>query len=157
VERHAQILPCFTRRHETILAEARRHGLHLGFTLPVGVMGEPHGCCSFATDGELPPVWHLRAATLIGAAAFHEARRLHGFPRHGRPVPRISHQKLQVLRLIARGQTDRQIATLLGIGYPTARTHTTHLLRDFDVHSRAQLTAEALRFGFVSYDEVLPS
>jgi DNA-binding CsgD family transcriptional regulator len=152
-----RLLPFFTRRHEMILREADRHGLRQGLTLPVGVMGEPHGCCSFATDGDLPSIWHLRAATLIGAAAFHEARRLHGFPRQGRCPPRISPRKLECLRLIACGKTDREIASILAVKIGTVHTHMAHLRQDFDAHSRAQLIAEALRFGLVSYDDILPA
>lgn len=141
-----------------ILSEAQRHGLCTGLTLPVGVMGEPHGCCSFSSDKpDLPSRWHCRAATLIAADAFHEARRLHGFPARAKPVPRLSRRKLECLRYLAIGKTDGEIATILGLSEPTVRTYMRMLRQDFDVVSRAQLTSEALRFGFIGFDDAIPS
>src|SRR3546814_1666874 len=44
-------------RHQLIFKEAKRHGLVCGLHLPVGVVGEPPGCCSFATSSlNLPPL-----------------------------------------------------------------------------------------------------
>lgn len=145
------------RRHLRILGEAQRHGLTTGFTLPVGVVGEPHGCCSFASDAtELPSRWYCRAATLIGADAFREARRLHGFPGHAKRLPQLSDRKLECLELLAIGKTDPEIALILGLRPSTVRSYMVQLRQDFDVFSRTQLAAEALRFGLVSYDDAIP-
>ena len=152
-----RLLPPLSTRQRFILGEASRHGLRNGFTLPVGVMGEPLGCCSFVCDdAELPSPWFCRAAALIGAEAFREARRLHGFPAHAKALPQLSDRKLQCLQLLAMGRTDEQIAAQLGIAVSTVRTHKTALFHDFDVCGRTQLTAEALRFGLVGYDDALP-
>jgi DNA-binding CsgD family transcriptional regulator len=151
-----QLLPGFGRRNEAVLIEAGRHGLALGLTQPIGVMGEPHGCCSFACRRELPSIWCRRAVTLIGGDAFREMRRLHGFPRRALKVPRLSPRKLECLRLMASGKTDKQIAAILGVQLPTVRTYMTLLRQDFDAHGRAQLAVEALRCGFIGYDDVLP-
>lgn len=152
-----QLLPPLSKQQRIILAEASRHGLRNGFTLPVGVMGEPHGCCSFACDCDvLPSRWHRRAAALIGADAFREARRLHGFPAHAKQLPMLSDRKLECLQWLAIGKTDEEIAIILGIGVSTVRTYMAMLRRHFDVYSRAQLAAEALRFGLISYDDAIP-
>lgn len=150
-----QLLPPLSKRQRTILAEASRHGLRSGFTLPVGVVGEPHGCCSFAcaTD-ELPSRWYRRAAALIGADAFREARRLHGFPARAKQLPTLSDRKLECLQLLTLGKTDEEIAIILGIGASTVRTYMAALRQDFDVYSRVQLAAEALRFGLVGYNAI---
>lgn len=146
-----------TRRHLAIMAEADRHGMHNGFTLPIGVVGEPSGCCSFVpSQAELPPRWQCRAASLIGAEAFREARRLHGFPTRRLKLPRLSNRKFQCLQLLATGQTDDQIAERLGIGVSTVRSHMLALRQDFDVVSRTQLAVEALRFGLISFDDAFP-
>lgn len=146
------------RKQLAILGEAQRHGLYTGFTLPVGVMGEPHGCCSFSRNrSDLPSRWHRRAATLIAADAFREARRLHGFPARARRVPQLSRRKLECLRYLSCGKTDGEIATILGLRESTVRTYMAMLRRDFDVVSRAQLATEALRFGFIGYDDAIPS
>lgn len=151
------LLP-FTERQERVVREAQRHGLGNGYTLPIGVMGEPTGCCSFVTGrSKLPARERCRAASLIGAEAFCQARRLHGFPARTCFVPRLSRRKLECLRYLAIGKTDREIAIILGLSQATVRTYMTMLRRDFDVVSRAQLVAGALRFGFISFDDAIPA
>lgn len=152
-----QLLP-FGQRQIAILAEASRHGLRTGFTLPVGVIGEPSGCCSFSCNRQrLPPQMIRRAATLIAADAFCEARRLHGFPARAKHQPQLSRRKLECLRYLSCGKTDGEIATILGLREPTVRTYMTMLRNDFDVVSRTQLAVEALRFGLIGYDDAIPS
>jgi DNA-binding CsgD family transcriptional regulator len=148
----------FTKRHERVIREAARHGLRNGFTLPVGVIGEPPGCCSFVTGkARLPSRARRRAASLIGAEAFCQARRLSGYPARARYPPRLSRRKLECLRYLALGKTDGEIAIILGLSHATIRTYMTLLRRDFDVVSRAQLAVAALRFGFIGFDDAIPS
>lgn len=152
-----QLIP-IRPRHLAILREAERHGLKNGFTLPVGVVGEPSGCCSFATNtGGLPSRWHCRAAGVIGTEAFSAARRIHGYPARRRNVPHLSPRKLECLRWLSCGKTDGEIAIILGLKEPTIRTYMALLRQDFGVVSRCQLVAEALRFGLISYDDAIPS
>lgn len=147
-----------TNRHIRVMHEANRHGFRNGFTVPAGVMGEPLGCCSFSTNkSELPSIWRCRAAAMIGALAFAAARRLHGFPARAKEVPQLSRRKLECLRYCALGKTDGEIATILGLRESTVRTYMAMLRKDFDVVARSQLTAAALRFGFVGYDDAIPS
>ncbi|RYD59960.1 MAG: hypothetical protein EOP60_00600 [Sphingomonadales bacterium] len=140
-----------------ILVEARSYGLRSGFTLPVGVPGEPHGGCSFVTDrDDLPGRWRCRAAVLIGAEAFREARRLHGFAVTRKPLPHLSDRKLQCLELLTIGKTDVEIAMIEGIKESTVRTYMAALRQDFGVVSRAQLAALATRLGLVDYRDAIP-
>lgn len=146
-----------TKAQQKILQEAQRYGLHSGYTVPVGVPGEPHGSSSFVAAGaDLPSKWHCRAAALIGADAFREARRLHGFPRRAKQLPQLSDRKLQCLELLAMGKTDVEIAIILGVRESTVRTYLAALRRDFDVVSRTQLAVEALRFGLIDYGDAIP-
>jgi len=150
-----ELIPC-TGRQQLILAEAARHGLCTGFTLPVGVIGEPPGCCSFTSDtAELPSRWRCRAAALIGAEAFRAARRLHGYPLCARRTPHLTPRKLDVLQLTALGKTDFEIALILGLKPSTVETYQTQLREAFGVYSRSQLTAQALRFGLVAYEDAI--
>ncbi len=152
-----RLLPSLTGRQRIILSEAGRHGLRTGFTVPVGVMGEPHGCCSFTRDtADLPSRWHCRTAALIGADAFREARRLYGFPARAKILPALSDRKLECLQLLAIGKTDFEIGGILGLKVSTVRSYMALLRQDFDVYSRTQLAAEALRFGLISYDDAIP-
>ncbi len=57
----------------------------------------------------------------------------------------LSSRQRQVLQLLADGLNTEQIATALGIGKESVRTHITALLRKLDVHDRTQAVAVGLR------------
>jgi DNA-binding CsgD family transcriptional regulator len=94
---------------------------------------------------------------LIGSFAFAAARRQHGFPARAKEVPQLSRRKLECLRYCALAKTDREIATILDIRESTVRTDMAMLRKYFDVVARSKLTAAALQFGFVRYDDAMPS
>lgn len=151
-----KLIPFF-QQQEVIMQEAFRHGLKVGLTLPVGVTGEPPGCCSFVSSRpQLPSRWRCRAATLIGAEAFREARRLHGFPARAKQVPHLSDRKLEILQLAALGKTDPEIADILGLMPSTVETYMAQLRQTFDVYSRSQLVADGLRFGLIAFEDAIP-
>lgn len=155
---HVHKLIPFMRQQKIILREACRHNLKIGLTVPLGVTGEPPGCFSFVTSkSKLPSRWHQRAAALIATDAFHEARRLHGFPARAEQVPHLSPRKLEILQLNALNKTDPEIAMILGIATPTVRTYMTELRQLFDVYGRTQLATAALRFGLVAFEDATPS
>lgn len=58
------------------------------------------------------------------------------------PEP-LSERELEVLRLIAIGKRNREIATELFISEGTVKTHTNNIYRKLDVHSRTQALARA--------------
>ena len=143
-------------RHEIIFEEARRHGLVSGITLPVGVAGEPPGCCSFATaKAQLPCIWRCRAAAFIGAEAFREARRLHGLPMGKRRIPGLSPRKLEVVRLAAIGKSDREISMILKLKQSTIETYMAQLRQAFDVYSRTQICLTAVRLGLIGLEDAM--
>ncbi len=51
----------------------------------------------------------------------------------------LTRREKQVLRLVAEGQTDREIAKTLGISFWTVRSHVGSLLRKLDVRNRVGL------------------
>jgi NarL family two-component system response regulator LiaR len=65
----------------------------------------------------------------------------------------LTTRELQVLRLIAQGQTNRQIAEELSIAEATTRSHVTRILKKLDVESRTQAALYALREGIASLNE----
>ena len=147
----------YGHRQRKIVTEAGRHGLRNGLTVPVGVFGEPAGCCSFATStGELPPRPLWRIAALLACEAFAEARRLHGYPARAQTPPRLSERRVECLRWAAMAKTDVEIAAIMRIAPSTVRTYMTDLRRAFGVYSRTQLALHAVHFGIVGYDEVIP-
>ncbi|WP_206243573.1 helix-turn-helix transcriptional regulator [Novosphingobium terrae] len=144
------------RRQMSILIEAERHGIRSGLTLPVGVPGEPWGSCSFATSKqELPSRWHCRAAMAIAASAFHEARRLCGYPARAQELPVISRRKIEILQRAALGETDPEIAMILGLSRSTIETYMTQLRQAFNVGTRTQLCVYALRAGLIGFEDIL--
>ncbi|PQM27773.1 hypothetical protein CVO77_04190 [Sphingopyxis lindanitolerans] len=141
-----------------ILDEAVRHGLRIGFTVPVSVPGEPAGCCTFATDAsELPSAELCRAAAWIADEAFAEARRLHGYPVaiEATEVPHVSARRLECLRWAVIGRTDAQIALIMDLRLSTVRSYMADLRQMFGVCSRTELACAALRVGLIGLDDIM--
>ena len=65
---------------------------------------------------------------------------------------RITRRELAVLRLLAAGNSNREIGDALGISDGTVKIHVTHLFAKLDVTSRTEAIATALRRGLVRID-----
>lgn len=65
------------------------------------------------------------------------------------PVEDISDREMDVLRLLATGMTNPQIAETLNISLATVKTHVQHILRKLHVSDRTQASLWALRHGIV--------
>jgi DNA-binding NarL/FixJ family response regulator len=63
---------------------------------------------------------------------------------------RLTPRQREVLQLIAEGQTNREIATLLGISIKTVETHRSQLMETLDIHDVAGLVRFALRVGLIA-------
>ena len=61
----------------------------------------------------------------------------------------LSAREHDVLRLIAQGLGNADIAARLGIGIKTVKTHVSHLLLKLDVNDRTQAAVRALKEGLV--------
>jgi len=64
----------------------------------------------------------------------------------------LSRRELQVLKLIADGNTNKQIAEQLGISVRTVETHRERLMRKLAVQGTAALTKAAIGLGLVGTD-----
>lgn len=64
--------------------------------------------------------------------------------------PRLTSREQEILRLIAAGHTDREIATRLGLSFPTVRNHAQRILEKLAVHDRREALRRAQRLGWVS-------
>jgi two-component system response regulator NreC len=67
----------------------------------------------------------------------------------GGPVEVLTPRELQVLRLIAEGNTTREIAAELALTVKTAESYRTTLMGKLDIHETASLVRYAVRRGLV--------
>jgi NarL family two-component system response regulator LiaR len=65
-------------------------------------------------------------------------------------VEALTEREIDVLRLVAQGQSNRQIADRLCISEATVRTHVSSILSKLNVDSRTQAALYALREGLAS-------
>ncbi len=62
----------------------------------------------------------------------------------------LSPREIDVLRLVAQGWTNREVAERLGIGEATVRTHVSSILSKLNLGTRTQAALYALREGLAS-------
>lgn len=66
----------------------------------------------------------------------------------------LSSREQEVLRLVALGKTNREIAVHLMLGEETIKTHVAHILAKCGLSNRSQLAAYALKKGWVHPEDV---
>jgi two-component system, NarL family, response regulator LiaR len=66
----------------------------------------------------------------------------------------LTEREVEVLRLIAHGQSNQEIAATLRIGEGTVRVHVSNILSKLDLASRTQAALYALREGLASLAEL---
>ena len=65
------------------------------------------------------------------------------------PANRLSVREVEVLRLIASGRSNQQIAEQLVISLNTVLRHVTNILTKTESHNRAEATSYAHRHGLI--------
>jgi DNA-binding NarL/FixJ family response regulator len=76
-----------------------------------------------------------------------EYRRMADSPSDGEPPPRLTDRETDVLRLVAKGMTARQIAEKLVISHRTVENHVQSTLRKLQLHNRVELARYAIEHG----------
>jgi NarL family two-component system response regulator LiaR len=71
------------------------------------------------------------------------------------PAP-LTEREMEVLRLVARGRSNREIADELAISETTVRRHVSNILSKLHLASRTQAVLYALREGLASLDDTAP-
>jgi two-component system, NarL family, response regulator LiaR len=75
-------------------------------------------------------------------------------PKAGSPVDPLSERELDVLRLIAQGLSNKEIADQLVVTEFTVRSHVSKILSKLHLVSRTQAALFALKKGLASIDDV---
>jgi DNA-binding NarL/FixJ family response regulator len=68
-------------------------------------------------------------------------------PENGKAA--LTERETEVLRLLAQGLSNKEIAQSLSVGEQTVKTHVSHILEKLAVPSRTQAALYAMRTGLV--------
>ncbi len=153
-----EIIP-LTREQREYLEEARNLGLASGCTIASHLPHMPTISVHFVVlnNGPLDRRTFMMAQ-LIGIAAAQQARTLWltKLPRLSAETgERLSPRQIECIKLVARGKTSWEIATVLGISDQTVSEYLTDARRRLSVANRAQLVLKALKQGYFNLDEVV--
>lgn len=118
------------------------HGGAAGYLLKHSAVGELSLALAAVHQGETyfsPRVSSKIARALVGGAD----------PAGAGLTPR----QTEVLRLVALGQSSKEIARTLDLSLKTVETHRAQLMDRLDIHDLASLVRYALRVGLISNEE----
>jgi len=77
-----------------------------------------------------------------------------GAPGSARLAPLLTERELEVVRALARGMSDRQIARELGISEKTVGNHASNIYRKLHIFDRTQAVIYAVREGLVDVEDL---
>ncbi|GAA1626010.1 response regulator [Leucobacter chromiireducens] len=66
-----------------------------------------------------------------------------------RPLPKLTEREIEVLRLLATGDTNREIARALFVSEATVKTHLAHIFTKLDVDGRSRAVHVAQETGLI--------
>ena len=131
-EKHPQLMVLFLTMHEdeSLLHEALRAGA-AGYLIKRAEESEIIQAIHAASRGDIY-VHPAMTRALLQQPVTMEHRR-------GSPVDALTPRELDVLRLLAKGNTNRQIAGLLGLSIRTVENHRANLMGKLGLVSRVEL------------------
>ena len=68
----------------------------------------------------------------------------------GHPASALTARELQVMEMLSRGMTNREIAEHLDISIKTVDTHRGHVLKKLGLRNNSELTRFAVKHGYVT-------
>lgn len=71
-------------------------------------------------------------------------------PKEDDPYEALTDREKQVLKLVAEGKTNKEVAEILDISVKTAMGHRANLMAKLGIHNRAELVKFALQRGIVT-------
>lgn len=69
-------------------------------------------------------------------------------------IEKLTEREMDVLRLLAQGKANKEIAFSLNVGETTVKSHVSNILMKFNVQSRTQAAILALKMGLISRDDL---
>lgn len=131
-----KILVVTTFEHDSYVYDALVAGAH-GFLLK--------------RSGAAQLVSAVRALARLDVVLFPESIRdlVDSRPVRGRSLPPLTEREQDVLRLLARGMTNAEIAADLFVGVETVKSHVATLLAKLSARDRTQAVIAAYESGFV--------
>ena len=81
------------------------------------------------------------------------AERESGGPHEADPNDALPDREKQVLKMVAEGRSNKEVADLLGISVKTAMSHREHIMEKLDLHSRTELIRFAIRQGIIRVED----
>jgi DNA-binding NarL/FixJ family response regulator len=88
--------------------------------------------------------------SLLFPAAVRELVVRHGTASRGVALPQLTEREADVLRLMATGRSNAEIATELFLGLETVKTHVGNLLAKLGARDRTQAVIAAYESGFIT-------
>jgi DNA-binding NarL/FixJ family response regulator len=79
----------------------------------------------------------------------HKDAQLEAQPKSSVPIP-LSPREMEVLKLLARGQSNQQIANDLFISMSTVKNHVHHIIEKLGASDRVQAVILAIEYGLIS-------
>ena len=133
--------------HDTyrILRRPNGPGIH-GLQVPVFGHAGLIGAMSFGGTVIDSTVDTRSALTLVAIAAFYAAQRLAGPNAHS-SLPHLSNRELQVMRWVASGRRQADIALMLGLSERTIENHLRRIRKRLGATSTAQAMHLVVRAG----------
>ena len=71
-----------------------------------------------------------------------------------RRMPLLTPREIEVVKLLAKGMRNKEIAVALGVAEDTAKAHVRHVIAKMDVHDRSAVIGAAVRRGILHMQDV---
>jgi DNA-binding NarL/FixJ family response regulator len=71
-------------------------------------------------------------------------------------APRLTERELEVVKALAHGKSNKEIAHSLGISEKTVRNHASNIYKKLHIFDRTQAVIYAIRRGLVDIEELEP-
>jgi DNA-binding NarL/FixJ family response regulator len=68
------------------------------------------------------------------------------------PYETLTDRERQVLKLVAEGRSNKEVAAALDVSVKTAMTHREHVMKKLNLHNRTDLTRFAIRRGVIAQE-----